>query len=253
MMKPIQRNLLIGFSFSVICLLASAVASYKSIKNLLNSFEWVNHTTTVDTRVADVMSSLIDAETGMRGYLLNGDDSFLQPYYAVKDSLFTNIDDISFLTSDNPLQRKNCKDLTNIVQLDMSLINDLIQRKKAGEKLNEDSLALGKKYMDESRTITTRMENVENRLLFNRKSIVNRSTVFTLIFIMLASLIAIIVTILFYIRTKQNIDDNQHLHDELIQKEKNTNRQIEVIKQHAEKIAGGDYSARLDPKDLKNE
>ena len=38
-------------------------------------------------RAADLMSSIKDAETGYRGYLLTRDESFLQPYFKVRDGL----------------------------------------------------------------------------------------------------------------------------------------------------------------------
>jgi len=253
MKNSFQRNLLLGFGFSIFCLIISSVASYKSIKNLIQSFDWVDHTNIVDQRVGFLMSSLVDAETGMRGYLLNGDQSFLQPYYLVKDSLIGEVNDIASLTADNPIQRRNCRELRNSVDNNILLISTLIQRKAAGATLNEDSLALGKQYMDRSRVITDRMKGVENRLLIWRKASVDKSTTFSLIFIMLASLIAIAVSIVFYLKTIQNIDDNQQLHDELIKKEIATNKQIDIIQQHADKIASGDYSARLDLKDLKDE
>lgn len=34
-----------------------------------------------------VLSALIDAETGQRGYLLTGDEAFLEPYFAVRDNI----------------------------------------------------------------------------------------------------------------------------------------------------------------------
>jgi hypothetical protein len=105
--------------------------------------------------------------------------------------------------------------------------------------------------MDETRALTTQMQGVENRLLVNRKAIVSNSTIFSLVFIALASLIAIVVTIVFYIRTRKNIDDTQYLHDELVRKEKLVTKQINAIQAHADRIASGDYSARLDPDDLK--
>ncbi len=71
-MNAFKRNLIIGYGISLLLLIISAVASYISITNLLSSAQWVNHTNEVQKKVEKVTASLVDAETGQRGFLITG-------------------------------------------------------------------------------------------------------------------------------------------------------------------------------------
>ncbi|SHN07139.1 CHASE3 domain-containing protein [Chitinophaga sp. CF418] len=63
-----------------VLLVVSSVASFFSIRNLLQSAFWVDHTNAVIYRLENTLSFMKDAETGQRGYLLTGDEDFLEPY-----------------------------------------------------------------------------------------------------------------------------------------------------------------------------
>ena len=72
----------IGASFGVVLLITVVIgaAAYNSTAQLLESETSVTHTHRVLTNLAQVMSSLVDAETGQRGYIITGNDRFLEPY-----------------------------------------------------------------------------------------------------------------------------------------------------------------------------
>jgi CHASE3 domain sensor protein len=80
MKNTFKRNLLIGFSASLLILIISSTASFVSIQNLLVSADLVNHTHQGINELRDIRTAVIDAETGQRGYLLTGDEDFLEPY-----------------------------------------------------------------------------------------------------------------------------------------------------------------------------
>ena len=49
-------------------------------------------------RAGDLLSQLRDAETSQRGYLLTGDETFLEPYLAVRDSISDHLGVLRQLT-----------------------------------------------------------------------------------------------------------------------------------------------------------
>ncbi len=79
-MNAFKRNLLIGYSVSLVLLILSAVASYISINNLRSSVNAVNHTNEVLKNLDNIILSLKEGEAGQRGFLLTNDDKFLEPY-----------------------------------------------------------------------------------------------------------------------------------------------------------------------------
>ncbi len=56
------------------------------------------HTNTVLNSAKNFLSALQDAETGQRGYLITGDEAFLQPYLAVRNSLSGSLAELRRLT-----------------------------------------------------------------------------------------------------------------------------------------------------------
>ncbi len=47
----------------------------------------------------DLLSKMRDAETGQRGYALTGDEAFLEPYLAVRDSVSGNLKELLRVTT----------------------------------------------------------------------------------------------------------------------------------------------------------
>ncbi|RYD74512.1 MAG: hypothetical protein EOP55_15150, partial [Sphingobacteriales bacterium] len=80
METTLKNNLRLGLGLSLIILFISSLASYVSISNLIKSTELVKHSDEVILNVEGVISTLKDAETGQRGYLLTGNKIFLAPY-----------------------------------------------------------------------------------------------------------------------------------------------------------------------------
>ncbi|MCX7149924.1 MAG: PAS domain S-box protein [Rhodocyclales bacterium] len=56
------------------------------------------HTNAVVASADDWLSSMVDAETSMRGYVLTGDELFLQPYLAVRDGIAPHLQQLSKIT-----------------------------------------------------------------------------------------------------------------------------------------------------------
>ncbi len=71
-----KRNLLISSLVSLLILMISSTASFLSIKSLLNSNYWVNHTQEVIYNLNEGISVVTDAQTSMRGFLITGNDEF---------------------------------------------------------------------------------------------------------------------------------------------------------------------------------
>ena len=106
-----KRNLLISSSVSLLILMISSTASFLSIKNLLDSNTWVNHTQDVIYNLNNASSILTDAQTSMRGYLITGNKDFLQEHYNAEKESAAYFEKLDELTIDNPSQQKRLSEL----------------------------------------------------------------------------------------------------------------------------------------------
>ncbi|HWB94261.1 MAG TPA: CHASE3 domain-containing protein, partial [Puia sp.] len=132
----ILRNLQIGFGLSLLLLIITSVASYSSIRNLLDSSQWVDHTDSVLIKIDRVNTLLRDAESAQRGYLLTGDIDFLPAFNVVQAQIGTVVDSITAMTSDNPRQTENIRELKQYVFLPIPMLKHVIDQKKAEDKFD---------------------------------------------------------------------------------------------------------------------
>lgn len=98
--------LILMFSTVVIVILGAAF-SYSNFQAVRAQQEWVNHTHEVLMELEAYMSSLKDAETGVRGYVLTGRENFLDPYHLGRTGVETHYDNLVRLVSDNPVQNSS--------------------------------------------------------------------------------------------------------------------------------------------------
>lgn len=250
MLRTFKRNILLGLGLSLGALVISSTASYISIKKLLDSENWVEHTTKVIQGLDNVVSRIKDAETGQRGYLLTGDVVFLEPYTGSKDDVMAYFDQVRLLTTDNAAQQKDFPALEKLIQKKYSLIQKTIADRRRGIPITVPGLFAGKNIMDSIRTQVHIMEQREQKLMVTRTSTMNTLATYTPILIVIASLIALLVTYAFYRRMKNNLLDNQRLQFELERKEADTAKHIKVISDLAEKIAKGNYNVRVKNSDF---
>jgi len=68
--------------------------SFRAFSEIEKSAATRKQTFVVINRADDLLSALIDAETGQRGYLLTGDEAFLGPYLAVRDSVSSQLEEL---------------------------------------------------------------------------------------------------------------------------------------------------------------
>jgi PAS domain S-box-containing protein len=88
------RNLVVSLAGASLLAGLVAAPSFWALRQTTAAAEARKHTITVIDGVKGLMAGLIDAETGQRGYLLTGDETFLDPYLAVRESLSARLQDL---------------------------------------------------------------------------------------------------------------------------------------------------------------
>jgi len=239
------RNLQIGFGLSLFILVVSSIASYSSIRSLLESARLVDHTDSVIFRLESALSALKDAETGQRGYLLTGDTTFLRPYYGSRQRAMVIVDSIRTMSADNPAQMQNANELYELISRRLTLLQEVLEQKQETNLFNLADLKKGRDYMEEVRMVVQRMQSEEHKLLTPRLVKLQRLSSYTPMLILIAAVLAILITVFFYRRVYNDYLERTALYAELQQKEVEIARRIDIIGDIAEKISGGNYQVRV--------
>src|SRR5690242_4957419 len=100
-----QRKVDAGFAVALACLVLIGIASHFSAKSLSESASWVDHTHEVLRRLENLLSALTNAETAQRGYIITGDESYLEPYRSSLRMVAENQSHLAALTADNAIQQ----------------------------------------------------------------------------------------------------------------------------------------------------
>lgn len=109
--KILRRRLLRAIALPIGLLLLLSAISIWQITGLLAAIGWVDHTDQVISQSNQVQKLLLDMETGNRGYLLTGEDTFLEPYQQGSAQIPEALNRLKQLVRDNLEQLRRVEDL----------------------------------------------------------------------------------------------------------------------------------------------
>jgi signal transduction histidine kinase len=140
--------------------------------------QYVLHSVAIRDQLIRVLSLSQSAETGQRGYLLTGRDSYLTPFSAAVEQLPPALDRMSDLVGDDVQQQQAVGHLRQLLQDKFDELRTTIEERQAGRL--EAALAIvnndnGLRLMLEIRQLVTSMQAEEDRLLTDRQSAAARS------------------------------------------------------------------------------
>ena len=217
--KLLGRNVGLPLGVGVL----SAVFFILLITYLLSVIQWVEHTDRVINNTNRAMKLSIDMETGMRGYLLTGDQQFLDPYEIAKPVLMAELAGIKELVTDNPTQLDRFRRLLTLQTEWNNFAQEMIDlRRSNGNYLSPVQTGRGKRITDEIRMEYDQAVAMEQQLRQARNAEVTRTTITSvtlyLIFVLVVS------GILAYIGRRDLLNLSETYSENIKQQELNAER-----------------------------
>jgi PAS domain S-box-containing protein len=142
------------------------------------SAEWVAHTYAALADLNGTLANLVDAETGQRGFLITGEDRYLEPYRTAAGDADMRIADLASLTADNPDQQRDIALLRTLAREKLDELEQTIAVRRHEGFVVAQRIVLtdrGKAMMDRLRDVTSRMAAREQALLAVRQAHARRS------------------------------------------------------------------------------
>ena len=173
MRLSLERRIQIGFGIAVAIILAVAAASLRSTAATVDSAIWVAHTLQARGELEATFADLIEAETGVRGYVITGDTTYLAPYQAARANLGTLVAGLRTLTADNPLQQRRLDSLETLVAARLERFRWTIETRRSGGAAAAGRAVVGgsgTEPMQLVRASVRGMEDEEERLLAQRSA-----------------------------------------------------------------------------------
>jgi methyl-accepting chemotaxis protein len=193
----IGTKLLGAFALLLLTQIFVSAITYNGMSVAEENSDWVAHTYEVTIGLNDILAGLTDAETGQRGFVITGDESYLEPYTRALPIVSNRLAYVRSLTSDNPNQQARLDDLEpliaeELIQLDQTIA---LRRDSGFERVQEVVLTnTGKETMDQIRTLIAEAIQEEETLMTERNASAEISKQRVLQIIVIGALLAVFLT-----------------------------------------------------------
>jgi CHASE3 domain sensor protein len=142
--------------------------------------EWVTHTLHVIEKLQTLRIDITQCETGQRGYMLTGQDRYLELYEAGTSQVRQDLKELPDLTADNHREREAIKRLDPLISSRLAELNDGIWvRKESGLLAGVEAVTRandGEKWMGQIAAQIGEMRDTEAALLSSRLETAAAST-----------------------------------------------------------------------------
>lgn len=134
---------------------AGAILTYHGHSLLVESRQRVDHTYQVLAGLNRLFISVEDAETGQRGFIITGDDAYLEPYLNAVGQTDGHISNLRRLLNSSPTQAARVSQLKTLVEAKLEELGEVIDvRRREGFQGASSAIVKreGKQLMDKVRT-----------------------------------------------------------------------------------------------------
>jgi methyl-accepting chemotaxis protein len=160
-----------GFGIALAIFVIVGMVSYRNVNQQAEDAAWVAHTNEAVATLDQVLSSLLNAETGQRGYIITGDESYLAPYNAGVASVDQQLRHLVEIVDDNPRQAARADALQKMVDSRMNELSKPLTARRSQDFAAAQAVIVagsGKRAMDEIRAFVQTMAEAEHALLVTR-------------------------------------------------------------------------------------
>ncbi|MEG4107334.1 CHASE3 domain-containing protein [Microcoleus sp. S13_C5] len=222
MKQSLTPQITAGIGMVVALLIVNVATSYRNTLKLVENERWVSHTHRVLTELEATLSTLKDAETGQRGYLLTGEERYLEPYHSAIARINQQVVGLQQLTADNNLQQQRLRGLKIAIDSKLAQLQETInlrRKQNLAAAVRQVKTDRGKQIMGDIRQQIAAMTAEETHLLQQRARESQASANWTILTFSVATLVNFLLMALVYylvkrdrtLRDKAEIKQNQLL------------------------------------------
>jgi PAS domain S-box-containing protein len=199
--RVIDARLVAGLALIVALVIVNAGIAYRNVVELHEAAAQVARTQQVLEALDTLLSAVTDAETGQRGFLITGDERYLEPYDVALFALEAKLTEARQLTRDNPTQQARIPRLQELCRTKLEELATTIALRRASgfEAAQKEVLNhLGKNRMDAIRALVSEMQEDERARLREREQTSHRAYQVALVSGFIAALLALAAVATFF-------------------------------------------------------
>ena len=212
-----------GFGLASASLVLIGVISYQNTRILIDTKNQVQITQEKINKLEELLSDMKDAETGQRGYILTGQETYLEPYQAVVENIDQKIAELKDLIVDQPSQQKQFATLESLIAAKLAILKKTIylrQNQGFDAALQVIQTNKGKYLMDNIRKVIHEIENQDKRLLQQQSQAAKASANKTLLTLAIAIFLSFVILAIVYYLISREVKERK-LTEETLNQERN--------------------------------
>jgi signal transduction histidine kinase/ActR/RegA family two-component response regulator len=172
MRSHLKARYLVPALVALVMIIYGAVTSVRNTRTIVEDAKGVDQTHRVMIELENCLIAVLNLETGHRGYLITGQEDYLDPYNAAGKAVDERLMELGRLTKDSPVQHDRWERVVKLVRLKKNELAEGIEvRRSRGFEAAAVIVDtnLGRTLMDEIRGLFESMRLEEEKLLGERQ------------------------------------------------------------------------------------
>jgi signal transduction histidine kinase len=214
MQLTVTRKVALGFVASLGVMVAMAVLLLLSTQRLIEDIEDVARTYQVMGEVRDIRNGVNRMNSSMRGYIITGQEEFLEPFWEQRGEMDRQVREVRELTAQKPEQQERLKTIEELIAQQAAYSTNVIATRKAkGFEAAESvvSKGEGRKRVNLIMEIVQQMLDYERGLLAQRKEIQEDSVLLANGLTLLGGVMAVIIVGVATMVLRQDVRERERL------------------------------------------
>ncbi len=221
-----KHKLFLGFGIVFLYLVVLTFYFINTSRKFTESTNQIEHTNKILFTSQLLVSDATDIETSIRGYLVTGEQTYLNIFYKKQNDVFLHLEELinrEKTDFDNPLQIKRLDSVSLLINRLVQLCIKDIRELQPNTYLNRSQLQefdTGKLIMDSLKSKIASFQNEESRLLNSNRAEngLNINRTYRMVFLFVFFIITILSSV--WILLVINFNEKDKFHEETIKSEK---------------------------------
>ncbi|WP_406694136.1 CHASE3 domain-containing protein [Singulisphaera sp. Ch08] len=189
-----RMMLIAAFTLAFAILSLNIIVTFASLRTIITAGRQSSHSRAIMNEASNIIAAMRDAESGQRGYLLTGSDSYLEPYHKALDALPLQLDRLQTLTANNSDQRRRVNAFSRSIdqkRVELEEVVALVRAGNEGAAVQSMRSGRGKRLMERALQEASAVQQQERRVLVRNMRVAKRAMQRTI----LAAVIATFLTL----------------------------------------------------------
>jgi PAS domain S-box-containing protein len=200
------------------CLVGAGWLAWHNLQTATQSELSQAQTDAVIDQFDALLSSLKDAETGQRGYIITGNPAYLEPYQASLGVFPHRLADLRRLTADNPAQQQRLDALMPLIAAKLANLKETIGVREAHGFAAARAAVMvqsGKQLMDDIRELVAQAVAEERQLLKTRTDQAVANSRRTIQSVLLCAALGALALLMMWLNLRAGLASRQRAHTSL--------------------------------------